>query len=272
VRGRASLLLGLAIVAACGHPFDTSVQPDPLDASVEAGMTATDATTPSSEASVGDDDDDAGLADGDATSPTDAGADADAEEDADVVVPPCTSFNETFPNPWAHQTEGWSQPPPQPNFIVTTFAEMQAFSVGNPNATYLTHDVVPNCRAHLKLKLKISDNATTLADVTMIHFGSSVASVDIVRRDTGALEAVYASTSRSIGTFDASTWYTLDIDIPKDGGEVKILLNASAATQTLTMAATPSKITQLQIGVVEIVTTNNVNAVVDVDDIQFNQP
>jgi hypothetical protein len=272
VRGGASLLLGLAIVAACGHPFDTSVQPDPIDASAEAGMTAaTDATPPSKEASVGDDDADAGIADADADAGSDAG---DMGRDADsgiVVVPTCTTFNETFPNPWQYQTQGWNLPPAQPYFIVTTFAELQASTTGSPNSTVLTHNVATDCRAHLKLDLKISDDTTNIADVTMIHFGSTALAVDVIRRKSSVLDVVYAGSSHAIGQFNATVWYTLDIDIPKDGGAVTILLNGTAASQPLTMSASPSKITQLQLGVVEIKNASQgTNAVVDVDNIELN--
>lgn len=274
MRIRASLVLGVAILAACGRSIDTSVESDPIDAGTD-GSTAidgstTDATT--ADSARGDDDDDGAIAD--------AGHDGSAVADSDATIPKtCSKFQDAFTKPWVYSDSGWKQPlqaapyfvyseaPPSPH------ADLQAGSTGSPLSSFLAHDVLPNCRAHLRFNFTLSSGADNLGDVTIARLESDFIPFELVRISTGALMASYGGVKTTLSQVNSTVWYTVEFDfpetVPANGTNLSISLNGTIING-VKLTKGDTRFTQIQLGALTVESTSAISVTVGIDDVVYN--
>ena len=244
MRARASILSGLALLAACGQKLDTTLDPGAPDAS-----TSTEAGAPS-DASTEAGTIDAGL--------DDAGADADAH----TTDPSCPSFNETFDEGWNDSTRGWELTDnTDPTGGLATFK-----STGGTPA-FIRRDL-GNCPSmHLTLKLRTS---ATTTEVTMVRLSSPMTSVELVRLASNGL-TIDRDTSSAI-PFNPDTDYIVELIWSEKNGAMTFRVEPGTTKTFMPMIAGTPHFAELQIGVLGTVTVTADPITVVVDDIHFNAP
>lgn len=247
MRARASILSGLALLAACGQKLDTTLDPGAPDASTDASTEAGAPSDASAEAGTID----AGL--------DDAGADADAH----TTDPSCPSFNEIFDEGWNDNGRGW-----EVTGDVDPREGLATFKSTGGTPAFIKRDL-GNCPgAHLTLKLRTSA-ATT--EVTMVRLATSAMThIDLIRLSSNVLTVDHDSSSAI--QFNPETDYTVELIWPDKEGMMTLRVEPGTTKTFMPMIAGTPHFAELQIGVLGTVTVTADPITVEVDDIHFNAP